>query len=484
VKAGPKAAVTAGPLDLRRLPASGGDRVVAFVEQFLMAPKGTGAKEPLLLRPWQRQIAHGLFDDPRPRQGLLALPRGNGKSTLAAALGLYGLFADGVEGAQVLCIASDERQARIVWNTARRMVELSPELAEQVQVFQDRIYVPATDSALFPLPAEPGALQGFDPSLAVIDELHVVPESVFDAIALAAGKRERSLTLAISTPAGDTDSVMFRLVEHGRYSGDRSFYFREWTAPLGCGLDDENAWAVANPALDDFLHRDAMRALLGTTREAAFRRYRLGQWVEDDDAWITAAAWAACAAPGRRIEAGAEVVLGFDGSYNGDATAIVAVSVGEKPHVEVVQVWERPAAARPEWQVPILEVEDAIRAAARKWNVVEIAADVFRWARTLQVLEAERLPVVEFPQNATRMTPATQRFADAVANGQLTHDGSADLSRHVANARLKVDSRGARIVKEHKASRRRIDLVVAAVMAHDVAAARPARNRGAWFISF
>jgi phage terminase large subunit-like protein len=43
------------------------------------------------------------------------MPRGNGKSTLAAALGLYGLFADQVEGAQVLCVASDERQARIVF---------------------------------------------------------------------------------------------------------------------------------------------------------------------------------------------------------------------------------------------------------------------------------------------------------------------------------------------------------------------------------
>ena len=62
------------------------------------------------LRPWQREIVHELFDDPRPRHGLVAIPRGNGKSTLAAALALYGLLADGVEGAQVLCVASDQRK--------------------------------------------------------------------------------------------------------------------------------------------------------------------------------------------------------------------------------------------------------------------------------------------------------------------------------------------------------------------------------------
>lgn len=80
------------------------------------------------------------------------------KTQPAAVLSLYGLFADEQEGAQVLTVASDERQARHVSNAARRMIELDDRLAEQVQVFQDRIYVPHTDSALAPLPAEPAAL--------------------------------------------------------------------------------------------------------------------------------------------------------------------------------------------------------------------------------------------------------------------------------------------------------------------------------------
>ena len=36
----------------------------------------------------------------------------------------------------------------------------------------------------------------------------------------------------------------------------------------------------------------------------------------------------------------ADVVLGFDGSYSGDAAAIVAVETGEMPHVDVVRLWE------------------------------------------------------------------------------------------------------------------------------------------------
>jgi phage terminase large subunit-like protein len=472
MKAGPKGTVTAPPLDLRRLPQRGGSRAIAFVERYVRTPKGTGARRRMRLRPWQRAIVHGLLDEPRPRQGLVSIPAGNGKSTLAAALGLYGLLGDGVEGAQVLVVASDERQAGIIFRTARRMVELDPELAARVQTFADHLLELRTDSVFMALPADPGALQGWDPSLAIVDELHVVTDDTFEAMAARAGKRERSLLLAISTPpkSGADDGVMRRLVDHGRAGADPSFYFREFAAPSGCAVDDEAAWALANPALDDFLHRDALRATLPPKmREAAFRRYRLGQWVTLDGAWLPDGAWAACADATRSIADHADVVLGFDGSFSGDCTALVAVTVEARPHVELVELWEAPEGAR-DWRVPIVAVEDAIRAAARRWRVLEVAADPYRWARSLELLDGEGIPVGEYPQGPARMGPATSRFYAAVVDRLLTHDGSSGLARHVGNAILKEDSRGGRLAKEHKDSRRRIDAAVAAVMAHDRAA--------------
>jgi phage terminase large subunit-like protein len=471
MRAGPKGTVTAAPLDLRRLPKRGGSRAIAFVERYVTVPKGTGARHRLKLRPWQREIVHGVLDVPRPRQALVSIPAGNGKSTLAAALGLYGLLADRVEGAQVICVASDERQARIILNTARRMVELDPALYARVQIFKDHLYEPHTDSNLFALPADPGALQGWDPSLAIVDELHVVTDDTFEAMAARAGKREQSLLLAISTPPriGD-DGVMRRLVEHGRQGDDPSFYFREFAAPDGCDVTDEQAWKLANPALDDFLHRDALRAVLPPKmRENAFRRYRLGQWVSLDGAWLPDGAWAANATHGSGIEDGAEVVLGFDGSFSGDCTALVAVTVADRPHVHLVRLWEAPEGAR-DWRVPVLEVEDAIRAAGTRWRVVEVAADPYRWQRSLELLDGEGIPTVEYPQSPARMGPATARFYSAVVDRLLSHDGDPRLARHVANAVLKEDSRGARLAKESKDSKRRIDAAVAAVMAFDRAA--------------
>jgi phage terminase large subunit-like protein len=260
---------------------------------------------------------------------------------------------------------------------------------------------------------------------------------------------------------------MRRLVDHGREGTDPSFYFTEFAAPAGCALDDEASWAVANPALDDFLHRDALRATLPPKmRENAFRRYRLGQWVGVDAAWLPDGAWAACSDATRSIPDGAEVVLSFDGSFNGDTTVLTVASVEQRPHVDLVELWE-PAGA----QVPIVDVEQAIRQACRRWRVLEIAADPFRWARSLQLLDGEGLPILEYPQSPGRMTPATARFYEAVVNGQLTHSGDSRLARHIGNAVLREDARGARLAKERRDSPRRIDAAVAAVMAHDRAAA-------------
>ena len=138
------------------------------------------------------------------------------------------------------------------------------------------------------------------------------------------------------------------------------------------------------------------------------------------------------------------MVLGFDGSYNNDSPPWSWSSVpkeGELAHVDVVEAWEKPD-GEIDWTVDILEVEDTIRDACRRWQVQEIACDPARWARTYQVLDEERLPVVTFPQSSERMVPATQRLYEAIVNRQVTHSGDQRLARHMANAATKTDSRG------------------------------------------
>jgi phage terminase large subunit-like protein len=105
--------------------------------------------------------------------------------------------------------------------------------------------------------------------------------------------------------------------------------------------------------------------------------------------------------------------------------------------------------------------------ACKERQVANVVADPFRWTRSLQVLSGEGFPVLEFPQQPGRLAPATSSFYEAVVNKVLTHDGSAELGRHISHAIIKQDPRGVRITKESKKSTRRIDLAMAAVMAFD-----------------
>jgi phage terminase large subunit-like protein len=259
MRAGPKGTITVDPLDLSGFPAGRAKRREQFIGEFLITPRGHGAGEPFKLRPFQREIIRGAFA-PGIRSAVVSIPRANGKTMMAAALGLAEMFV-GAASAEVLVVASDQRQANITLRYARRMVELNPALSERVQVYADRLYRPENDSVLLPLPAEPGALHGHDPSLQIVDELHVVTEDVWEAVTSVAGKRPESLTLAISTPAASPDSVMWRLVEHGRAGDDPSFYFIEFAALEGCAADDRKAWRAGNPALacrDPFLFEDGI----------------------------------------------------------------------------------------------------------------------------------------------------------------------------------------------------------------------------------
>lgn len=484
-KPGPKSEITAEPLSFDDAPPRGWERVVWFAERFLVVPKGTGAKQPFRLRDWQVDIVKEFFPaegERRPRQGLLSLPRGNGKTGLAAVLALYALFADEEEGAQVLVVASDERQAGHVLRAARRMIELSPELSERTHIYADRIHVPQTDSEMRALPADEGALQGWDPTLMIVDELHVVTEKVWEAVTSAAGKREQSLSLAISTPADNTESVMWKLVQWGREGTDPlEFVYVEYSAPDGCALDDEEAWKAANPALGDFLAIDALRSQKRTIREEAFRRYRLGQWVGSENTWLPFGVFETLARPhlvGKREK----VVLAFDGSASGDSTALVGCTVGAKPYVFVVGLWENPKPGQPGWRVPREEVDQYVREAFKRFNVVEMACDPWGWRTEIESWakrHGERRVLEWNTAHAARMAPATDRMYQLVVTGAMEHDGDERMVAHFNNAVAKNTNLGDLISKDKKGSTRKIDSAVAAIVAVDRAAfhtQKPART--------
>jgi len=474
---------------------SRGADAVDFINTFVTLTKDSvagSAGEPIQLRSWQEKLLEEMFV--LDEQGLFArrtcvfsVARKNGKSALMTGLGLWFLLT-GDDGGEVYSIAAEKEQARITFGDARKIIEREPELASMCNIYRDVIEVPATGSIWRVLSAEAYSKEGLSPTAVLADELHAFQNrEMWDVMQLAMASRRQPMMLATTTcgvksDSTGQDSTAYQLYQYGQKVArgeiiDPTFGMWWWEAPIDADHRLEETWIAANPGYGDLNSKADFESMVKRTPEAEFRTKRCNQWVSSQNAWLPAGVWDNLKAE-VDVDDFADVVLGVDGSFNGDTTAIIAVTVpkskDEKPHVWLVKAWERQPNDADDWRVDTLEVEQTIIEFAQKHpNTREIAFDPFRWQRTMQALMDLGLPVVEYPStSARRMVGACQKVFDSVTEATLTHDGDPLLARHLDNCKLKIDNLGARIVKESRASSRRIDAAVAFVIAYDRATSK------------
>jgi len=446
---------------------------------------GGQAGELLRLRPWQQELLnHALARKEggryKHRLALIGMARKNGKSALGAAIGLAGLTLGG-NGSEIYSCAADREQARIVFGTAKRMVELDEELSKLFTLYRDAIEYKETGSVYKVLSAEAYTKEGLNPSpLVIFDEVHAQPNrELWDVMSLAGGARADSLLFGITTAGVKTqsdgqDSLCYSLYQYGQQLvkkeiEDPSFFFAWWEPQNVDGNHkDSEMWAQSNPGFGDIVDAEDFESSVLRTPEAEFRTKRTNCFVSTATAWLPNGAWDLLVDKERQPEQGENVILAFDGAFSNDSTALVAWLLGrDKPHLMVVGLWEKPNDAETGWHVPVAEVEKTIVDTYRdpRFNVKEIVFDPARWNRTFMVLDEEGLPCVSYPNSAERMVPATQKFYEAVVNQSFTHDGDERLSRHVANCVTKQSSRGVMVAKA--SSKRKVDAAVASIFGYD-----------------
>jgi phage terminase large subunit-like protein len=475
-----------------------GDVAIAFAEAFGSIGKdgiAGRAGQSLRLRDWQKELLRQLYarDDAGgyvARSALVGMPRKNGKSALSsAAIALYSLIAEGVQGAEVIIAASEKEQARIIYGEARRMVEQS-ELSRVVQIYRDSIFVPASQSVMRVVSAEAYSKEGYNPSRVILDELHAHRDrSLYDVFSLAMGNRGGLAQLVAVTTAGvkndvtGGESVAYQLYQYGKkvVSGelvDPSFFMAWWEAPETLKHDDPKAWEIANPGFDDLVAQKDFASAVLTTPEYDFRGKRLNQWVSNKQAWLPPGAWENLAEDNVRLEPGDEYVLGFDGSWRNDCTAIVCV-IKPRNEDDVFRVfrvasWEKDFAIDDDsWvvdkQLVVNTVADFVR---ENPGCIEIAADVSFWQDELFQWVQMGLPMVEYSQTLDKLVPATAKLYEGIMAGKIRHDGDGAIQRHMDNCILKDGRGGTRLTKNPRLDKLKIDLAVALLMAYDRASGK------------
>ena len=191
------------------------------------------------------------------------------------------------------------------------------------------------------------------------------------------------------------------------------------------------------------------------------------------------ARWAALArtANGGRCDCppGTPHVLGFDGSKSGDHTGLVdtCVRCGRQ---RVLGHWD-PAMypnADGKGEIPRASVDSAVTAAFRDLRVVRFYPDPPYWREEVAGWVATHGADVVLKWETFRhraMAYACRNYAQAIADGTLTHDGGPAFADHVGNAhRLELNERDEKgehlwvVQKESPDSPRKIDLLMAAIL--------------------
>ena len=398
-------------------------RAIRFIETYCRIPSGVGYGKRLELHKYQKESVEALLAD-GVRTGGLQIPRGNAKSTLWSAVGLWAV-SDAPDAPPVPLVAYNGLQAiRTLFRPARRMVALEPELSSRLTVYSStndrRIWSAWNDGELLPLPADVERLQGLNPTVALVDEAQTVAPDVLGAIMQGAGKREASLVLAIGTPApGAETSALHDLRERAR-SGARIEWV-EYAASAGCAIDDRDEWRRANPAIDaGLLFVDVLELELSTIPEPLFRMYRLGQWVAGSAVgWLPFGAWEECPT----IEAppaDTEITLALCGTWASSVALVGCTLDGEV----FLAYWAEVATDD--------DLESILATAWETWQVVDLVVAPRTRANLVRRLESAGLPVEVWANTAELESSSSTEFRRAIVEGRVAHDHSPILAEHVA----------------------------------------------------
>ena len=416
------------------------------------------------MEPFQRKIAKAVLGP--EREALILLPRGNAKTTLTALVALHHMLS--TEGAKVYFVAASVPQARIAFEAAAdfarrldypnlvfRHLELRwCEDPDEPTVFSRHMRV---------LGAEGPRLHGLSPTLMVLDELQAVTRTdIYPALASALHKAPSSKLIVISTAGAGVDTPLGALRQRalglrsvkprGALTDAQSEDLRmlEWACPPESELT-LSAVKKANPA--SWLTTKALKEQRSRLADVDFRRFIANQWISGITSWLPPGAWQQCAGEPKCPGAGT-IWVGLDVGGTEADTAVCWVNESLDVGVRIFSGDEG-----------VLHAKELIEGLAEQFKIVEVAFDPWRAKQLALELQERRIRVVEFPQTAGRMHPASEALYRAVVEGRLTHPDDPKLNAHVASAVAKSTPRGWQLAKTPGGGN--VDGVIALAMAVD-----------------
>lgn len=254
------------------------ERAVKFIESFCYIPSGR-LGQPFLLEDYEKawiQAIFGFVDDDGLRQHqevFIIVGRKNGKSSLAAAIELYMLMADGEGAPQIYNVATKKEQAELAFNAALKMMRQSKKLLHHLNKRNEDIYCPSNMGFIKPLSSNTGSLDGLDVHCAVLDEVAAMKDrDLYDLIKQGMSAREQPLLLQISTNGFVRGGIFDSQYDYAKQWLDGEITDERFL-PFIYELDDrdewkdEKCWVKANPGLGTVKKLEALRGYVQKAKD-------------------------------------------------------------------------------------------------------------------------------------------------------------------------------------------------------------------------
>lgn len=478
-------------------------RAISFIEK-LKHTKGEWSGQSFKLSPWQKFIVRNVFGwlradgTRRFRSVYVELARKNGKTALAAGIGLFMLYADREDRAEVYSAATTAKQAKICFDEAAAAIRATT-LRDRIMVQANALVYMERGSKFSPVSSEYKSLDGLNPSCAIIDEYHAHRDSgVYDVLISGMGARRQPLVFIITT-AGDNKfsacfehRIMCTKVLQGVLSDEATFAFicsldseEEW--------DDEKMWIKSNPNLDVSVKREYLteRVLAAKNKPSEIintKTKNLNLWTDSANSWIVDEKWCACHDPNfdDSILLGKECYGGLDLSNVSDLTAFALLWKIDGKYIVKVWCWiprdtmmerfRRENISYPQWiqegwiyctQGNVLDrrfIEAKIIELSKLYNIKSIAYDRYDSTETVLTLTEDGITMSKYGQGFASMSAPTKKLEEIVLANQLEHMANPALRWQMTNVELKKDPAG-NIKPDKGAARQKIDGVVALIMA-------------------
>ena len=482
--------------------------------QFIRHSTGEWVGQVFEPEPWQQFVLWDLFgwmrDDGtrRYRESLTEIARKNGKSFLAAVIGLYMLVADGEGRPEIYTCATKRDQARLVHAEAIRMRDASPDLRKLIKKFRDNLSIEETYGKFEPLGADQGTDDGLNPSCAILDEVHAHKKpDQYQVVKSAFGARRQPLMFGITTSGVLREGIGHNLhkygikVLEGFASGaviDDAFFVFIAAIDEDDDYKDEANWIKANPNLGVSVKIEDMRAHFVTTIGMPmelnnFLCKRLNVWTNQSVRWIDPDTWKRNG--GIIVESallGRDCYGGLDLATVSDMAALCWAFPGEDEQIDFLYRYWCPEArlhdknnqyasqyqawAREGWltttpgnAIDYKFIMAAIIGDAAKFAVKGLNVDrLFQGYQIMIEMEQEGLPVVPFGMGYFSIGAPMKDFERLLLEGKLNHGNNPITEWMAGNVSVRQDPAG-NLKPDKEESQGKIDGIVAMIMSVDSA---------------